>query len=160
MRPGYRHTCENVCKGVHTCASPVTMLVFLQPWRARAPTSIPCRGVLDVLRRLEWARLRAVPAGSSERMKSSTCDPAMCFPITLNRPTQGIPMEYRSAEAGDGYRKAGCMNDSRGDLSAKSKRPRLPRIGIRDSVRPVWCYQFLIADRKIFLSQTRNTYYS
>jgi len=22
------------------------------------------------------------------------CDPAMCFPITLNRPTQGIPMEY------------------------------------------------------------------
>lgn len=44
---------------------------------------------------LEWARLRAVPAGSPERMKSSTCDPAMCFPITLNRPTQGIPMEYR-----------------------------------------------------------------
>ena len=23
------------------------------------------------------------------------CDPAMCFPITLNRPTQGIPTEYR-----------------------------------------------------------------
>jgi len=23
------------------------------------------------------------------------CDPAMCFPITLNRPTQEIPTEYR-----------------------------------------------------------------
>lgn len=33
-----------------------------------------------------------------------------------------------AAEVGDGYRKASRMNDSRGDLSAESKRPRLPRI--------------------------------
>lgn len=71
------------------------------------------------------------------------------------RDSYGIP----AAEVGDGYRKAGRMNDSRADLSAESKRPRLPRIGIRDSARPARCYQFLIADRKIFPSQTRNTCY-
>lgn len=72
------------------------------------------------------------------------------FPDNVKSSNAGDSYGIPATEAGDGYRKAGRMNDSRQDLSAKSKRSRLPRIGIRDSARPAWCYQFLDADRKIF----------
>lgn len=82
------------------------------------------------------------------------------FPDNVKSSNAGDSYGISATEAGDGYRKAGRMSDNRGDLSAKSKRPRFHRIGIRDSVRLAWCYQFWMLTAKYFPSQMRDTYYS
>lgn len=133
------------------CLTPVVMLVFLQPSRTRARARFysmsRCSRRTSTFGMGAPSSCASEIAGADEIVDLRSGD---VFPDNVKSSNAGDSYGIPATEAGDGYRKAGRMNDSREDLSAKSKRPRLPRIGIRDSARPAWCYQFLDADRKIF----------
>lgn len=137
---------------------PVVVSVSLRPGRARAHRFYS----MSRYSRRTWTFGMGASSGCANGIARADeivdCDPAMCFPITLNRPTQGIPTEYRRRKQAMGIVKQAAWTIARWDLSAEPK--TASRMGIRDSAPrgTARCYQFLVADRKVF--QTRNTYYS
>jgi len=101
--------------------SPVVVLVSLRPGRARAHRFYSMSRCSRRTSTFGMGAPSGCASGIARADEIVDCDPAMCFPITLNRPTQGIPTEYRRRKQAMGIVKRAVWTIARWDLSAEDR---------------------------------------